>query len=146
MPLSPFAVRGASSVMKRSVLAIIMGYITAVTLVLVSFAVLMQLRPDLFPNIAGGEKPEFAVLVITLVLGLLAAVAGGYTTAVIAKSSERTLAEVLGGVMILLGIITMLMEQGVKPLWWHISMFALLIPCTVLGASFKASKKKKWFR
>lgn len=132
--------------MKRSVLAVAMGYITAVILVLVSFAVLMQVRPDLFPNIAGGERPGFAVLIITLVLGLLAAVAGGYITAVIAKSSERTLAEVLGGVMIFLGVVTMLMEQGIKPLWWHITMFILLIPCTVLGASFKTPKKKKWFR
>lgn len=140
MPINPFTVRKASAVLELNILAIIVGYFTAVILVVVSFGVLMNIWPELFPNLDAGEEPGVSILVITLVLSLLFASAGGYVSAAIARDSEKKIAVALGLIMIVLGILTMLMEGGVKPLWWHGTMFLLLVPSTVLGASLRKKK------
>jgi len=140
VPLNPFAVRKASAVLERNVVAVIVGYFTAVILVLLSFGILMKISPELFPDLSAEEEPGVSILIITLVLGLLFAVVGGYIAAVIARGNEMKIGVALGLIMIVLGILTMFMEEGVKPLWWHGTSLVLLVPCTVLGASLRKKK------
>lgn len=141
MPLSPFTVRKASAVLERNVLAVVVGYITAVILVVLSFGVLMQIWPGLFPNPATGVPLGAGALAGALALNLLFAAVGGYVSALIAMGNRKRIAVVLGLVMIVLGILTMFLEKGVKPLWWYGIFFILLVPCTVFGASLR---EKKW--
>ena len=145
MALNPFTVRNASSAMERRVLAVVVGYFTAVILVMVSLSVLMQIWPDLFPDPVTGQALGMKALIIMLVLNLLFAIVGGCITAIIAQDDDRKLAVALGFVMIGIGILTLLMEGDVKPLWWHRIMIIFLIPCTVLGASLhrKNGRKKR---
>jgi len=133
--------------MQCNILAVAMGYVTAVILVVLSFGILSRVSPNFVPSTSQNTSLSTTLLLVTLALSLLAAIAGGFVTALLSKSSRIRLAEALGGFMILLGILTMMMEHGTKPLWWHITLFFFLIPSTVSGAWLHAAvtkKHKKW--
>src|SRR3989339_438006 len=140
MPLSPFTVRKASAVLECKVLAVVVGYVTAVILVVLSFGVLMQIWPGLFPNPATGVPLGAGALAVALALNLVFALVGGFVSALIAMGNRRRVAVILGLVMIVLGTLTMFLDKGVKPLWWYGIFFILLVPCTVFGASLREKK------
>ena len=142
MSLSPSTVLKASAALERNVLAVVVGYITAVIFVVLSFGVLMRIWPGLFPNPATGVLLGVGALAVALALNLFFAAVGGYVSALIAMGNRRRVAVILGLVMIVLGILTMLLEKGVKPLWWYGIFFILLVPCTVFGASLVEKKSR----
>ena len=143
MPLLPFAFRKATLTMQQKFLAIIVGYLTAVVLVVVSFGALAVVAPEIMPNLNAGEKPGMALLIVSLLISFYSAIIAGYMTAHIAQSVEKQLAVVLGIVMMVIGVLTMVMEGGVKPLWWHVVMLLSLVPCTVWGSSLYNPKGRK---
>jgi hypothetical protein len=130
--------------MERRVLAVVVGYFTAVILVMVSMSVFMQVWPELFPDPVTGHALGMKALMIMLILNLLFAAVGGCITSTIAQDDDRKLAVALGFVMIGIDVLTLIMEGDVKPLWWHRTMIIFLIPCTVLGASlYQMNGRKK---
>lgn len=103
--------------MGRSILAILAGYLTMLVgvsgaLALAAVVVLGELPTEPKPF----DGPAY-FLWIELVISLLAAIAGGYVCAFVARTRERTHVLVLAGVMVVLGAITVLTDEGLKPLW-----------------------------
>lgn len=119
--------------MGSGVTAVIVGYIASVAMMLVFFAIFASTMPSAFAD--HGQEPTLFVLVLTLAISVVSAVAGGIVIAAMTRYSRQAYAVILGSIMIAMRIVTMILEQGAKPLWWHLTMFALIIPCTMLGAS-----------
>jgi len=143
MPMFPFTFRKATLTMQQRVLAIIVGYLTAVVLTVVSLGATRVVAPEIVPDLLQGQEPGLALLITSLIFNLLAAVVAGFMTAHIARSAERKLAAALGGIMVLINILTMFMEHGAKPLWWHILLLILLVPCVVFGSSLYRPSGRK---
>jgi len=144
MPFSSFILRRASTDMRRSVLAVIVGYFTAVVIVVAGFALLGQIVPEFVPDSAKNGTITGYFLTVTLIINFLSAVAGGYATAFTVRYSDMWLAACLGLVMVFISALTMFLEGFVKTLWWYVALFILLIPCTVLGASIYGKRKIKF--
>jgi len=124
--------------MGRGVVAVIVGYIVAVALILVSFGILGSTMPDAFPK--PGEEPTVFILVLTLVISAISSIISGVVIGAMVRYSARAYAVILGIFMILMGIVSMILEQGAKPVWWHLTIFVLIIPCTVMGASLRKKR------
>jgi cyanate permease len=138
VPLSPFALHRGSTAMSRSVLAVAMGYITLVILVILTFTILAAVVPEMLNQ----KDPSREFLLITLIAGWLSAVPAGFLTALLAKENECKHAGMLLVVIMLLGFITLLLEDGAKPLWWHVGMIFGVIPFAFLGVWVRARTKK----
>ena len=139
MPLSPFAVHRGTRAMSRSVLSVVMGYITLVVLVILTFAILSFAAPEFVHS--GPENIN--LLITTLVSGWGVAIPAGFVTAYLSKKNEYEHVVVLLGAMITLGIVSMYIEQGAKPIWWHVGMMIGVIPFVFFGAWLRMRKKKK---
>lgn len=89
--------------MVRAILGVIVGYVVMALLVFLTFsAAYLAMGADAAFKPASYEASLFWIIV-SFVLGLLAAMVGGYTCAVIAKG--RRAPQVLAGVVLVLGIL-----------------------------------------
>jgi hypothetical protein len=105
--------------MLRSLLAVVVGY----------FVMAMSVRV-LFALRLGGAEDTRALLV-KLVYGTAFAAVAGYLTALIAQRSEMVHAAVLAGIMLLLGVISVLLS--VEPLWYRITDASAEVLAILLG-------------
>jgi HAMP domain-containing protein len=130
--------------MGRSVAAVIGGSAVMVAgVMLANFALVLLVPGALSP--AGPEASgSMRVLVLLLAANLLAAAAGGYVCARVAKTSELRHALALGMVQAILYAMSALMEREVGvPLWFHVGMVALLIPAAMLGGWMRAGQRRR---
>lgn len=124
--------------MIRSILSILGGFFTMAVSVSSLIALLMVIARDQFPETPGPYTGASWVLVVEIFFSLLAALAGGYVCAWIAKRNLVKHAAVLAGIIVCLGVVSVIGEQGMKPLWSSI-MVSLMGPIGVLaGARFRA--------
>ncbi len=79
------------------------------------------------------QDPGIGFLVAGLVLGILFAIVGGYITAVVAKTAEIRHALSLGGVIVLLGLVTMVFMQSPQPLWVQLLGLIFAVPSVYIG-------------
>ena len=143
MPLPSFIIRRASLAMRQKLLAVIVGYFTAVVLVVMGFALLKQIFPSLVPDLVRGERPDTNFLIIAFVISFFSAAVGGYVMAFVVKHPDMRLASYLGLVIILINVLTIILEGFVKPLWWYRTLIIFLVPFTMLGASLYRNSKSK---
>jgi hypothetical protein len=89
--------------MVRTILGVIVGYVVMALLVFLTFSVAyLAIGADVAFK-SGSFEPSLFWIVTSFVLGLIAAVVGGYTCAVIAKG--RRAPQILAGIVLLLGIL-----------------------------------------
>lgn len=108
----------------RSVLAVAAGYLVMFVAVVAFFAVALG-SPEATPS------PRF--LAASLVVGFLAAGAGGWTTATIAQRAQMQHAAALVGLVVALGIVSWLLSAGREPLWYGLANVAVGAGGVLLG-------------
>lgn len=101
--------------MLRTFVAVLAAYAVLVVCTLLMVGSFLLLWPEAFsPDMSKPYAgPEFILYLETLLSLLFAVLAGVVATAI----GGRRAAFVLVGVMLVLGIVTILGEQGMKPLW-----------------------------
>ena len=124
--------------MLRSTLAVLGGLATTFLSVTSLLALLVFLASDEFPSEPGPYTGADYVLWIEVGLSLLAAMAGGFVCAWIAGRNEMKHALVLTGILLVLGVISIASNEGLKPLWSSVAV-ALIGTLGVLpGARLRA--------
>lgn len=119
--------------MGRSILAVVAGYLTMVVgvsgaLAFAAVVVLGTLPTEPKPF----DGPAY-FLWIEVLISLLAAVAGGYVCAWLARDRERTAVLYLAGLMVVLGAVTIVTDQGLKPLWSSVAVLVVGLAGVWLG-------------
>jgi hypothetical protein len=108
--------------MLRSALAVLAGYLTMVVAVTGALGFLFLVFHDVFPQTPGPYTGPTYVLVLELVVALLAAICGGYVCALVARQRPLHHAAALGGLMLALGVVSIIGEAGMKPMWSTLSI------------------------
>ncbi len=102
--------------MIRSAVAIVAGYL--VMLVAVTVLFLLTFRDP-------GATPTPTFLYLSIAYGFAFAVLGGFVTAAIAGRAEMGHALALAGLIVVLGIVSLVLAAGREPLWYGLSNLAL---------------------
>ncbi len=127
--------------MLRSIGAIAVGYLAYILLSGIGgFALVMS-----FPEVVSQtpQNPGTGFLVAGLVLGILFAGVGGYITAVIAKTAEVRHALSLGGVIVLLGLVSIIAMSTPQPLWSQLLGLIFAVPSVYLGGRLRAKQSTR---
>lgn len=120
--------------MIRSVLAVLAGYAVLAAVVLLLFFVW-----------SGGEKPvdpptrDFMLL--SLGVGFVAAVAGGWVTARIAPGHRWKHIQALAAVILLLAAVNLFWTAGREPLWFQLGNIAVGVVGVFVGGSLKRGSR-----
>lgn len=120
--------------MLRSALAVLAGYLTMVVAVTGALGFLFLVFHDAFPQTPGPYTGPAYVLVLELVVALLAAICGGYVCALVARRKPLHHAAALAGLMLALGVVSILGEAGMKPLWSTLSIVLASPLAAISGA------------
>jgi integral membrane sensor domain MASE1 len=113
--------------MLRSILSIVAGFICwyiAVVIMWVAF------------GYGPGDMPSDGFLLFSILPEAIFAVGCGYLTALIARKKEVLHSIILGGVFVVYGIISLVLNnsEGYQyPIWVPLSTIFILAPCIVLG-------------
>lgn len=127
--------------MLRSIGAVAVGYLTYIVLSGIGGLALVMGFPEVVSQTP--QDPGTGFLVAGLVLGILFAVVGGYITAVVAKTAEVPHALSLGGVIILIGLVTTVFMQSPQPLWAQLSGFILAVPSVYIGGVLRVRQNTR---
>lgn len=102
----------------------IVGYIAMAVAIMILFAIWFR----------GSEVvPSRGFMVFSLGYGFLCAVAGGWVTAVIARREEVRHAMFLAGLVLLMGIVSIILSNASEPLWYQIANTTVILPAILLG-------------
>jgi ABC-type branched-subunit amino acid transport system permease subunit len=128
--------------MGRTILAVVLGYVTMFVLVMVStFALAAILLGDSFDpaGMAEGAMSDLSTsyLVANMVCSFAAAVAGGFVTAWVAASDPLRHGHYLSIVVLVLGAISVLFPSG-QPIWYVIVLPVIGFFGVRLGARLRA--------
>ena len=129
--------------MGRSILAVIAGYLAMFIGVAIGLAILLAAFPDAFPDQPGPYDGPTYVLVLEIVMSLIAALGGGYACAFVARRKELHHAGVLVGLMIVLGIVSVIGEAGLKPLWSSLAILVLPPAAVLYGAVLRRRQRER---
>lgn len=121
--------------MIRSILAVLGGYATLVVGVGAFFAILMAFVPGLSETDPGApfDGPAW-VLGAELAASLVVALVGGYVCAWIAGRGEVGHGAALAGFMLVMGLVSVILEAGLKPLWSSVAVAVLPAGSVLVGA------------
>jgi len=109
-------------VILRAFLALVAGFATMLVLVLVVSALLRRFTPDW---VADEGKPRPGYTIVSLGYSFLAAAAGGYVTAVVAKANPLIHVLVLGIAVLALSALSALQSKGKEPVGYTLALVAL---------------------
>lgn len=125
----------------RSVGAVVAGYVVLTILVTIMWLILGKISPDRFGTAHAG--PPLITFVVDGLIAVGAGFAAGYLTALIAGRAELAHALALGGLMLLLSIVTLLYPPSDISLpGWHIVLLVVIMLITVcLGARLRRSHR-----
>ncbi len=122
--------------MLRSVLAVLGGYITLIIGVSAFFAIVTFADPELLGTAAG--PPPTWLLISELLVSFAVAVVGGYVCGLLAPARPLPHSVALALLMGVLGVLTAILEAGLKP-WWSSAAMAVVAPgFAVLGGWLRA--------
>ena len=121
----------------RSILAIIAGFI-AISFVVGVLTVLTMVSLHIQP-----AHPTLAYLAVNVLYSLLAAVAGGLITGLIAPHHPLQHGYVLAGIMLLMGLISYLRFHGAQPAWYQILLVLAPPACAIAGAALCARSARR---
>lgn len=127
--------------MLRSIGAIAVGYLAYIILSGIGGFVLVMSFPEVASQVP--RDPGTGFLVAGLVLGVLFAIVGGYITAVMAKTAEIRHALSLGGVIVLLGLVSMVAMSSPQPLWAQLSGLIFAVPSVYLGGRLRVKQSDR---
>ena len=116
--------------MTRLVAGILLGYLLFAFTAVLIFAV-----PGRDPHAAA----EPAFMVGTIGAGLIAAVAGGYVGAIVARGRERTAGLVIGAIIAAAAAVSLVAQPGSGAQWSQLSAF-FMAPVAVLGSVIRARR------
>lgn len=129
--------------MGRSIVAVVAGYLAMFIGVAIGLAILLASFPDAFPDQPGPYDGPTFVLVLEIVMSLLAALAGGYACGYVARSKEVQHAAVLVGLMAVLGVVSLIGEAGLKPLWSSLAILVLPPAAVLYGAVLRRRQRER---
>jgi hypothetical protein len=109
-------------VILRAFLALLAGFLSMAVLVGVTTALLMKLAPDWVGDLG---HPQPAYVTFNLMYSLLAAMAGGYVTAWVAKGNPLIHVLALALIVLLLGALSVLQQRGMQPVWYQLTLLAI---------------------
>lgn len=117
--------------MRRSILAVIGGYVVMSIGIMALFMVA-------FPNPTLAATPSMNFMLFSLAYGFVFAVIGGYVTAWIAKRAEMKHTLALIGLGIVMGIVSVVMAAVKQPKWYQSGNFVVMIAGNLLGGYLRA--------
>lgn len=103
-------------------LALLAGFATMLLLVMVVTALLQRLTPDW---VADEGRPRPGYMVVNLGYSFLAAAAGGYVTAVVARANPLIHVLVLSIAVLALSALSALQSKGKQPVGYALALVAL---------------------
>ena len=120
--------------MIRSILSVIVGYLTMAVLVAISTAVVARL---MLPGVRVGQplQPTGAHMIINLSYSSLFAAAGGFVCSLIAGRYPLAHALALACLVAVLGLVFFLQSSsaGPQPLWYSLTLLLLCPAGVILG-------------
>jgi hypothetical protein len=120
--------------MLRSAIAIVAGYLTMLIGVMAFFAFVVFVAFGGPPGDPKTFEPPAWLVALELVVTPILAGLGGYVCAWIARRKPMQHALVLVGVMVVLGVFSVITDRGAKPLWSSIAVPALGCLAVPVGA------------
>lgn len=114
-------------VILHAFLALVAGFVTMVLLVMIVTALLKKLTPSWVGEPA---RPKLGYVFVNFGYSFLAAAAGGYVTAWLARANPLVHVLALAITVLLLAALSALQQRGQQPVWYVLMLVAL----TPLGA------------
>ena len=124
--------------MLRSIGAVIVGYVVYLVLSVIGGVILAVSFPGAVSQ--GTMNPTVGFLVGGLVFSVIFAFAGGYVTASIAQTKEVTHALILGGVMVVIGLISLVVGTSPQPVWAQIVGLIIPLPSVYVGGVLRSRR------
>ena len=124
--------------MLRSILAIIVGYLTFAIPIRILFLIWFGM-----PDSDNMPTPSMGFMPFSIVFGFIFTIAAGYVTALIATRLEIKHVYFLAGVLILLAIVNMITAAGNEPFWYQIVNLITGVAGVLLGGSIRAGQTAK---
>ena len=119
----------------RSILAVVGGYVTMAIVVMLFTAVVKTLSPSWF---ASEGAPVAPYLAVNICYSFIAAFAGGYVVAWIAARFPLQHAVALGGLVLVMSIVSAMQYGNRQPRWYQ-ALLAMLMPlAAILGGWLRA--------
>ena len=122
------------------IVSIISGYAVWTVIFLGGSAVVRSTLSEVHD--AEGLTTENAALFVYLVVSVFASLAAGYMTARISKIHQKRDVWILAIALLATGIPVQLGVWDVLPVWYNSAFLILLVPCTLLGATFYGRQSK----
>jgi hypothetical protein len=118
--------------MSRSILAVVVGYLTWTVVWLGGGAAIRAFWPAGFPE--AGPWTATAPLVALLGLSLVCSLAAGLVAARLAPTTRAV--AVMSVLLLLTGIGVQASVWALMPLWFHLAFLALIVPACRVGAGW----------
>jgi len=125
--------------MRRTLLAVIAGFLVAALLAAAGDVIVQQIAPGALPE-AG--QPTTGWLFLALGYTALGGAAGGAVAAHLTPGREVRTALVLGITLLAVGLLVVIGRPGTAPLWYHGASLALVIPVALAGGRWRASRRR----
>ena len=122
----------------RSILAIVLGFLSVVILSVVTDTILE--KTGIFPPISSQDLFVTWMLVLAFIYRSIYAVVGGYIAAALAPSKPEKHANILGCIGILGGLAGVIYGWNLSAHWYPIALMLTALPCTTLGGKLRSGK------
>lgn len=130
--------------MLRNTLAIIIGYFTMAILMILSFAILEMVAPNLFP--APDSNPALGWILISFGMSVAYAVIGGYVTGAVSKTQRLGPMIGLAMIVIVFGTLSIILGQPEQPQWYEWLLVILGVVGVIVGGQLYLAKRRDLWR
>lgn len=120
--------------MIRSLLAVLVGYAVLAAVVLLLFYLW-------FAGAQPAEPPTRDFLFLALGVGFVAAVAGGWVTALVAPGHRWKHIQGLAALVLLVAAVNLFWSAGLEPLWFQLGNIAAGVVGVFVGGSLKRGSR-----
>jgi hypothetical protein len=103
-------------------LALLAGFATMAALVGILTALLAWLVPG-WVDAEGGPRPAY--IFVNIAYSFLAAAAGGYVTAIVARGNPLVLVLALALIVLLMAALSAMQSRGKQPIWYQLVLVAM---------------------
>jgi hypothetical protein len=117
----------------RSVGAVVAGFLTMAVMVMVLTVIAVKAM-----GLKSGQ-PTSGYLVLNVVYSLAAAALGGWVTGWIARPRSLEHGYVLGGLMVVMGVLSYFQYKGTQPVWYQVLMTVVPGIIAILAAGWVGS-------
>jgi len=118
--------------MVRTFLALLAGFLTMAVLVGALTALLARFAPE-WVGEQGSPRPAY--IAVNIAYSFLAALAGGYVTALMPSANPLILVLALAIIVLVLAALSALQSRGKQPAWYAITLVAIT-PIGVMAGGF----------